>query len=139
MNLPDLLLFLRSHDSFNKFENYMLPKGVFINDIILASSFISPQIIIEHGSFVTNIRYSPNGVCDLDIIIVTFKKSFWPTDYLYNVIINKFKDYIPITKFDITLISPSELVCSILERTSLGESLLQGFTILFPEETNATK
>lgn len=112
----------------------MLPHGVLIKDILSSSSFLSPQIIIEHGSNVTKIRYSPNDSSDIDIIIASFKKSFWPTDYLYEIVKSKFRKNMPNSKFDISLVSPRELILSIQEETSLGESLIQGFAILYPEE-----
>lgn len=124
---------LKSHKSFYEFKSYMLPDEISIKNIISLSIFLSPQIIIEHGSQVTNIRYSPSGNSDIDLIIVTFKKSFWPSDYLYENVKYKFQKYMPIVKFDITLVSPIELISNIKDETSLGESLIQGFTILYPE------
>jgi hypothetical protein len=135
MILPNLLFILRSQESFYEFDCSMLPKGVMIKDIILLSAFLSPQIIIEHGSYVTKKRYSPNGRSDIDIIIATLKKSFWPTDYLYNSTKQKFPDI----KFDVTLVSPTELIFNIQKKTSLGKSLIQGFTILYPEKVNAPR
>ncbi|MGD0953280.1 MAG: hypothetical protein ABR985_12960 [Methanotrichaceae archaeon] len=117
----------------------MLPCGVSIKDILSLSSFLSPQLIIEHGSNVTNIRYSPDGCRDIDIIIASVKKSFWPTDYLYEHVKNNFRKDMPDLKFDLTLVSPRELIFNIHQETSLGESLRQGFTILYPEKTNAIK
>jgi hypothetical protein len=133
MILPNLLNILRSQKSFYEFNSYMLPNGILIKDIISLSAFLSPQIIIEHGSCVTRVRYSPNDESDIDIIIATFKKSFWPTDYLYKIIKYKFRKYYPDIKFDITLVSPTELNFNIQEETSLGKSLIQGFTILHPK------
>ena len=117
----------------------MLPCGVSINDILSLSSFLSPQIIIEHGSNVTNIRYSPDGDRDIDIIIVFVKKSFWPTDYLYEHVKNNFRKNMPDSRFDLTLVSPRELIFNVQQETSLGESLRQGFTILYPEKIDAIK
>ena len=106
MILPNLLSILRSQESFYEFDFHMLPKGIIVKDIITISSFLSPQIIIEHGSYVTKKRYSPDGISDIDLIIVTLKKSFWPTDYLYDNIKYKFYEYFPDIKFDLTLVSP---------------------------------
>ena len=130
---------LAAQKSFYEFNSNMLPKGVLIKDIFSISAFLSPQIIIEHGSYVTKVRYSPSGNSDLDIIISSFKKSFWPTDYLYETIKYKFLQYRPDIKFDVTLVSPTELIFNIQEETSLGKSLIQGFTILYPEKADATK
>jgi hypothetical protein len=139
MILPNLLSILRSQESFYEFDCHMLPKGIIIKDITTLSTFLSPQIIIEHGSYVTKKRYSPDGRSDIDLIIATLKKSFWPTDYLYDNIKYKFQKYFPDIKFDITLVSPTELIFNIQEDTSLGKSLIQGFTILYPEKVDATR
>ena len=139
MILPDLFGILRSQKSFYEFNSNMLPKEVLAKDINLVSAFLSPQIIIEHGSYVTKVRYSPNGNRDIDIIIASFKKSFWPADYLYEKTKYKFLKHWPDIKFDITLVSPTELIFNIHEETSLGKSLIQGFTILYPEKLNATE
>jgi hypothetical protein len=139
MNSFKLLTLLRSLKSFKEYESHMLPCGVSINDILSLSSFLSPQIIIEHGSNVTNIRYSPDGDRDIDIIIASFKKSFWPTDYLYEHVKNNFRKNMPDSRFDLTLVSPRELIFNVQQETSLGESLRQGFTILYPEKIDAIK
>jgi len=137
--LPNLLSLLKSQESFYEFDCNMLPKGITIKDIISLSAFLSPQMIIEHGSYVTKKRYSPNGKSDIDIIIATFKKSFWATDYLYDNIKHNFQKHLPDIIFDVTLVSPTELIFNIQEETSLGKSLIQGFTILYPEKVNATR
>lgn len=121
---------LKSLKSFYKFEDNMLPPEIPIQDIIAASTFISPQIILIHGSYVTKVRYSHDGNQDFDLIVASIKNSFWSKDYLYNEIRSRFQQFSPI-KLDISLSSPYGLLAHIYEKTSLGQSLLQGFTILY--------
>lgn len=121
---------LKSLKSFYKFENTMLPPEISIQDIISASRFISPQMILIHGSYATKVRYSPNEDQDFDMIIVSIKIPFWSKEDLYKDIRDRFQQLSKSIKFDISLVTLRGLLAHIHEKTSLGQSILQGFTIL---------
>jgi len=133
MSVPFIISLLKSLDSFYTFNDDMLPTDIKKEEILNLSSFLSPNLILIHGSFVTKIRYSPNSESDLDLIIASFKKSFWNYNYLNETIRNRFYSLSNAIKFDISLISPYEVYNHIYERTSLGISILQGVSILYPE------
>jgi hypothetical protein len=130
----NMVNFLKSHQSFIKYHNTMLPKELSVQKIVSALSFISPQIIILHGSFVSKVRYSAKEKQDLDIIVVSIKIPFWLKEILYQEIKNKLFQLSTSVKFDVSLVTPRGLFAHITGKTSLGQSILQGFTILYPGE-----
>ena len=116
----------------------MLPNEIRQSEINSALKFISPQIILIHGSQVSKIRHSSNEVSDLDLIIITWKYSFWPLDYLCNIVRNRLQHITQKIEFDISIESPFGLISHVFQYTSLGKSIFQGFSILYPGDSNAT-
>lgn len=101
-----------------------------IDYILFKCKWLSPQTIVIHGSYVHGIRYSNQSPQDIDLIIITIKSVFWEKEYLLKET-KKRLDYQDI-KFDITLTSLFEFINIMEHNTSLGQSLLQGFSILYP-------
>ena len=69
-----LVNFLKSLKSFYEFDELMLPSEISITKLYTTLKFISPQIILAHGSYITKVRYLPEGSPDLDITIVSIRK-----------------------------------------------------------------
>jgi hypothetical protein len=132
ITIPDILTILKSSKSFYIFDNNMVPCEISIRDLIDVSRFISPQIILIHGSYVTKVRYSPEGDPDFDLIIASSKISFWSMRHLYKEVLYRFQKLSPTIKFDISLASPYDVLNHVYNKTSLGQSITQGFTILYP-------
>jgi len=131
-----LVNFLKSLKSFYEFEELMLPSEISIPKLYTTLKFISPQIILAHGSYITKVRYSPEGSPDLDITIVSIKIPFWSKEVLYKEIQDKLSQLSKSIKFDVSLVTPRGLLAHIYGKTSLGQSILQGFTILYFGEGN---
>jgi len=123
--------FLTSLKSCLGFKREMLPPTIAPENLISALQFISPQLILIHGSCITKIRYSPEGSKDIDLVVVSIKAAFWPIGDLCKEIRRRLSRISRSIKFDISLTTPSRLIAHINGRTSLGQSLLQGFIILY--------
>jgi len=130
--ITDILNVLVSFESFYSFDDDMVSSDISIKEVIAISSFISPQIILIHGSYVTKVRYSPEDDPDFDLIIASFKIPFWSKRHLYDEIRDRFQKVCPTTRFDISLTSPYDLLNHVYNKTSLGQSIIQGFTIMYP-------
>ncbi len=126
-NIINYLKSLKSHESFT---NSMLPQDTSTNEIVEAIRFLSPELIIIHGSFVSNIRFSENTEKDLDLIVISYKVPFWNKEYLYKKTKEKLLNASKF-KFDTSLETPSGLYRHIENNTSLGDSILRGFTIMY--------
>lgn len=113
----------------------MLSPEISIQDIISTSKFLSPQMVLIHGSYVTKVRYSPSGDRDFDMIIVSTKIPFWTKESLYKEIQDRFLQLSKSIKFDISLVTLHGLLAHIHGKTSLGQSILQGFSILYIKDT----
>lgn len=127
--------FLKSLKSFYKFEETTLPPEISMQDIVSALRFLSPQIILIHGSYATKVRYSTNAHRDFDMIIVSIKIPFWLKEDLYKDIRDRLSRLTKSIKFDISLVTLRGLLAHIHEKTSLGQSILQGFTIMYEGNT----
>lgn len=139
MNMPittsNIVNFLKSLKSFYKFEETMLPPEISMQDIVSVSRFISPQIILIHGSYATKVRYSTNGDRDFDMIIVSIKIPFWSKEDLYKEIRDRLSRLSKSIKLDVSLVTSRGLLAHIHEKTSLGQSILQGFSIMYVGNT----
>ena len=108
----------------------MLPDKIQVEDISIHLEFLSPRVLILHGSSVSKKRYSPFGESDLDIICVTEKCGFWSMDHLYEKFHENTKD-MPI-KIDLSILTCSRFLSVLEENNSaLSYSLKNGFTILW--------
>ncbi len=119
-----------NHKKFVSFDQYMLPDNIQVEDICQCLEFLSPRVLILHGSSVSKKRYSPFGESDLDIICVTEKCGFWNMNHLYE----KFRENtkcMPI-KIDLSILTCSRFLSVLEENNSaLGDSLKNGFTLLW--------
>jgi len=129
-NILSVISFLKSMQSYKKFDTGMLPLDISKQDIISSFKFISPQIILVHGSSVTNTRYSPDDSGDIDIIVASTKCAFWPLEKLYDEIKYRLNQKLRIL-VDVCLVTPNGLFAHIKNTTSIGQSLKHGFTILY--------
>lgn len=77
--ITDILNVLASFESFYSFDDDMVPPDISIKDVIAISSFISPQIILILGSYVTKVRYSPEDDPDFDLIMLHLRYLFGRT------------------------------------------------------------
>lgn len=132
----DTIDILKSLKSFIDYDETTLPPKLSPQKIVFALRFISPQIILVHGSYVSKVRYSTKENQDFDIIIVSIKIPFWSNEILYKEIRDRLSQLSKLIKFDISLVTPRGLFAHIYGKTSLGQSILQGFTILYPGERN---
>jgi predicted nucleotidyltransferase len=123
--------FLLCMKSYEKFKKEMLPPEISSRSIISALEFISPELILVHGSYVTKIRHSIGGEKDIDLVIVSIKIPFWSIDDLHKEITQRLEPISKSAKFDISLTTPTGLMAHINGKTALGLSLLQGFTVLY--------
>jgi hypothetical protein len=119
-----------NHKNFISFNRHMLPDNIQVEEICQCLEFLSPRVLILHGSSVSKKRYSPFGESDLDIICVTEKCGFWSMNHLYEKFRENTKN-IPI-KIDLSILTCSRFL-SVLEvnNSALGDSLKNGFTLLW--------
>jgi hypothetical protein len=119
-----------NHRKFVSFDQYMLPNNIQVEDICQCLEFLSPRVLILHGSSVSKKRYSPFGESDLDIICVTEKCGFWSMNHLYEKFRENTKN-MPI-KIDLSILTCSRFLSVLEENNSaLGDSLKNGFTLLW--------
>lgn len=135
----DIVDILKSLKSFVNYDETMLPPNLSTQKIVSALGFISPQIILIHGSYVSKVRYSMKEYQDFDIIVASIKTPFWIKENLYKEIQDRVSQLSTQIKFDVSLVTPCGLLAHIYGKTSLGQSILQGFTILYPGERNEAK
>ena len=127
----DVVSFLTTLRSYRKFKKGMLPPEISRENVTSALGFISPQLILIHGSYVMKTRYSPRDKGDLDLVVISIKTAFWSVVDLRDEIVRKLKQISKSIDFDISLTTLRGLLAHLKERTALGQSLLQGFTILY--------
>ncbi|MCJ7496513.1 MAG: hypothetical protein MUO78_00015 [candidate division Zixibacteria bacterium] len=120
------------HAAFIPFNKSMLPTDVSRENILKYLLFMSPSILILHGSQVSKKRHSSFGKCDLDIICVTIKASFWPLSQLYEQFCKNTRGVS--TKIDLSILSYSRFLSVLKGETSLSISLNNGFSILYMED-----
>lgn len=126
-NIIEILKSLESYHVFN--ENYF-PSKIDLNKLHQVFNFILPCIIILHGSCVTGKRISPNSEKDVDLILVNEKFAFWDYEKILDTIkIKSYEKKIP-CKLDISISTSQGLLNHLKNKTSLGISLKQGFSII---------
>lgn len=121
---------LKNKSSMVPFDESMLPNEISLEYLYKSLEFLSPVLLILHGSSVSKKRYSPVGDADLDIICVTIKSGFWSFDNLYEKFQENTKNVT--IKIDLTILTCSRFL-SVLEEnsSSLSYSLGNGFTVLW--------
>ncbi|MFX1286704.1 MAG: hypothetical protein ACFFB5_23910 [Promethearchaeota archaeon] len=125
---------LNNFDFYHKFTDEILPQNVTSRDLWLMFDFLSPVLIVIHGSRVSKIKYSKKRISDVDIVIVTLKYSFWPLLEIRNEIHKRISQNSHIDFLDISITSPQGLISHIKNRTSLGLSLREGFSYILRYE-----
>lgn len=122
----------RDLQSCTEFDPSMLPQGVSLDSMLRAMEILAPTLIVLHGSTVSHKKYSNKKISDLDLICVSIKAAFWPVEQLQR----KVKEVFGNLNFaiDLTIVSRNEFLSIIEGKSSLGESLSHGFSILYSEE-----
>ncbi|MDO9592560.1 MAG: hypothetical protein Q7I98_05115 [Erysipelotrichaceae bacterium] len=124
---------IMQHSSFIPFNQSMLPGGILLTDILRTMDFLSPEIVILHGSSVSKMRFSPLGNMDLDIICASRKAPFWSLENLYERYYELMDN--ENVNVDLTILSHSGLLAVLKDtKTSLNDSINNGFTILHKME-----
>ena len=125
---------IMKHDAYIPFNQSILPKELSLDEILSYFKFLSPTILILHGSHISKKRYSPSGKPDLDIICVSKKATFWPSTELYEKFYKNIKNLQ--IKIDLSLLTYTQFLSVFQGDTSLSISLNNGFTILYMEDIN---
>jgi hypothetical protein len=107
---------LRNKKSYVGFRPNMLPKGLSASRIVAALEFLSPFVIILHGSAVSNKRFSA---------------AFWPLEQLYERTDENLRS--EVTGVDLSIVTHNGLLSIIDGGSSLSTSLDHGFSILYHE------
>lgn len=117
--------------SYFQFEDKMLPNNISVESLKNGFNFLSPEVLLLHGSNVSGKKFSNKKTSDLDVICVSHKAAFFPLKQLYEKLESNFqKEKI---KIDASIISCNELSSLIKCKTSLGVSLSHGFSIIYYE------
>ncbi len=130
-NFESLVNTLVNIESYIEFHPCMLPEGISKNKIMLHFGFLSPTILILHGSTISGTRFSKKKNSDLDIVCVSSKAAFWPLEQLYERIRENLEN--ESIKIDASIITHGELRSLIEGESSLGVSFSHGFSILYQE------
>ncbi len=125
---------IMKHDAYIPFNQSILPKKLSLDEILSYFEFLSPTLLILHGSLISKKRYSPSGKPDLDIICISKKAAFWPLNELYYNFYNKSKNLQ--IKIDLSILTYTQFISFFQGNTSLSISLNNGFTILYVENIN---
>lgn len=128
---------IMKHDAYIPFDQSVLPKELSLKEILGHFNFLSPTILLLHGSHISKKRYSPSGKPDLDIICVSRKAAFWPLNQLYDRFYTNIKNLQ--TKIDLSILTYSQFLSVFQGNASLSISLNNGFTILYLEDINEQK
>ncbi len=123
---------LKSLDSQVSFDPKLLPSPSFGRKITEGLENLSPQIVLLHGSLVSGLRYSPDDSGDIDIVLSSVNCAFFSLEEIYSYANQKLRKIFPRENIDVVLTTPEGLLSHIANKTSLGQSLLQGFMILHP-------
>jgi len=130
----EYLNFLKSLNSYKSFNLNFLPSGITIINIKNIFDFISPAIIILHGSCVTGKRRSPSSEKDIDLILINDKFAFWNYEEILNKIDSKSAEIEIEYKFDVSITTCQGFFNHLKHKTSLGASIDLGFSIIPLEE-----
>lgn len=123
---------LRAVQSCVEFCPDMLPDGVSLSTILDAMTFLSPIIVILHGSTISHKKFSAKKTSDLDIVCVSNKAAFWPLELLHKRIKENLGD--ENIEIDLSIVSYNGFLSIVNGKSSLSKSLSHGFSILHQEE-----
>ena len=121
---------LVNNKAYVKFNPRMLGDDITLNQLMSYFEFLSPIMILMHGSTVSKKRFSDKNNSDLDIVCVSPKAAFWPLEQLYNRLDSNLKH--ERTRIDVSIISVSEFITILDRNSSLSTSFTHGFAILHP-------
>ncbi|MGD0996189.1 MAG: hypothetical protein ABR909_11780 [Candidatus Bathyarchaeia archaeon] len=121
--------------SYVKFQPCFLPKGTSCKKLIHYFEFLSPIMLIMHGSRISRLKFSTKRVSDVDIICVSSKAAFWPLEQLYKKLRENLKE--DKNAIDVSIITYLELASIITEgSSSLSSSIDNGFSVIYMRESN---
>jgi len=123
---------LENMRSYVELSQDMLPKGVSAKGIQDALDFLSPIVVLVHGSRVSHRKFSTKKKSDLDILCVSIKAAFWPLEELYSKAQKNLEKQN--VKIDLSIVSYRGFLSIFEERTALCDSLDHGFSVLYSEE-----
>jgi hypothetical protein len=110
----------------------MLPDGVSIDRILGALDFLSPIVIILHGSTVSHKKFSAKKTSDIDMVCVSIKAAFWPLEQLHKKINENLGNQT--IKIDLSIVTYNGFLSLVKDGSSLSKSFSHGFSILYYEE-----
>ena len=123
---------LQKMKGFTDFDLSMLPKGLSVERLVKALNFLSPSIIIIHGSKVSKKKFSNKPRSDLDIVCVSAKAAFWPIEELIK---NARKNFgAQEVDIDLSIVTYNGLLSIVKGESSISRSFNHGFSILQCEE-----
>jgi len=130
-NYGSLVITLANMESYVEFHPRMLPKGISKDKLMTYFEFLSPMMLILHGSTISGKKFSKKKKSDLDIVCVSLKAAFWPLEQLYERISENLEN--ESVKIDVSIITHSELRSVMDGESSLSTSFKHGFSILYQE------
>jgi len=122
---------LTNMESYVEFHPSMLPEGTSRNKLLSFFDFLSPIMVILHGSTVSKKKFSTKKQSDLDIVCVSLKAAFWPLEQLYEKMNETLQK--EGVRIDVSIITYNGLLSIIEGRSSLSTSFGHGFSIMYPE------
>ena len=128
-NCESLINTLANIESYVEFHPCMLPKDISRHKLMTYFEFLSPIMLILHGSTVSGRKFSQKKNSDLDIVCVSSKAAFWPLEQLYERINEDFGN--ESIRIDVSIITYNELISVIEGESSLSISFKHGFSILY--------
>ncbi|MCK4478192.1 hypothetical protein KAU88_06670 [Candidatus Bathyarchaeota archaeon] len=128
-NYESLVNKLANIKSYVEFHPCMLPKGVSRYELINFFEFLSPIMLILHGSTISSAKFSMKKSSDLDIVCVSSKAAFWPLEQLYKRVKENLEN--EDIKIDVSIITYNELISIIEGESSLSTSFRHGFSLLY--------
>ena len=130
-----LVSLLTNKKSYVKFHPCLLPKSISISKLVGYFEFLSPVMLIIHGSTISKRKFSTKKSSDLDIVCVSSKAAFWPLEQLYKKLRENLQQ--ERNKIDASIVTYNELASMVIGgASSLSASFDNGFSILYRSERN---
>ena len=128
-NIDKLTLILKNHKSYSKVDKTFMVDMNYRN-FKKEINFLFPYLIILHGSTISNLKFSKKVKSDIDLVIISLKVGFFPAVRIYNELNSRIDKGKYKLDLDISLETPLGILAHLINETSLGLSLIQGFTIM---------
>ena len=128
-NHESLVNTLVNMESYVEFHPSMLPNNISRHKLMNYFEFLSPIMLILHGSTISRAKFSMEKNSDLDIVCVSSKAAFWPLEQLYERLKENLEN--EDIKIDVSIITYNELISIIEGESSLSTSFKHGFSILY--------